>query len=110
MAEPTLIEVFGAGATQDATTVTIAKADLASVGLTASASNSAESLLVALILKAQTYLNDTNLATNIDQSVSITTATTPTFTNRNNAVYIRDAISIEIDKPSPSLAIDPDDY
>jgi len=110
MAEPTLTEVLGAGATQDATTLTIAKADLASVGLTASASNSVESLLVALILKAQAYLNDTNQANNIDQSVSITTATTPSFTNRNNTVYIRDAITIEIDKPSPSLTIDPDDY
>ncbi|MCC5640548.1 hypothetical protein LC593_32910 [Nostoc sp. CHAB 5844] len=110
MAEPLLTDVFGAGATQNATTVTIAKADLAAVGLTASASNTAESLLVAILLKAETYLNDTNQANNIDQSVSLSTATTPSFTNRNNAVYIRDAITVEIDKPAGTLTIDPDNY
>jgi hypothetical protein len=108
MAEPTLQQVFGSNAVQDATTLTISKADL--TGLTASANNTAESLLVALILKAETYLNDTNQANNIDQSVSITTATTPSFTNRNNVVYIRDSITVEIDKIAPTLTIDPDDY
>jgi hypothetical protein len=108
MAEPTLAQVFGSNATQDATTLTIAKADL--TGLTASANNTAESLLVALILKCAEYLNDTNQSNNIDQSVSISTATTPSFTNRNNAVYIRDSLTVEIDKPAGTLTIDPDDY
>lgn len=110
MAEPSLAQVFGENATQDTNLLTIAKADLVAVGLAPSATNSAESLLVALLLKWQTILNDTNQANNIDQSVSITTATTPSFTNRNNAVFIRDAITVEIDKPAGTLTIDPDDY
>jgi hypothetical protein len=52
MAKPTLTEVFGANATQDATTITISKTDLAEIGLTATANNTAESILAALVLKA----------------------------------------------------------
>ncbi len=71
MAEPTLVQVFGAGATQSATTITILKADLAAVGLTASASNSAESLLGAIVLNAKTYLTQANFDANINQSITI---------------------------------------
>ncbi|MBD2495006.1 hypothetical protein [Nostoc sp. FACHB-280] len=110
MAEPTLTNVFGTGATQDASTLTISKSALATVGLTASGSNSAESLFVAIILLAQSYLNDTNQANNINQSVSISTASTPSFVSRDNTTYIRDSIAIEIDKLAPTLTIDPDDY
>jgi len=71
MAEPTLQAVFGAGATQTSTTITITKADLTSVGLTASATNTAESLLAAIVLKAQTALTQSAFDTNIDQSITI---------------------------------------
>ncbi len=50
MAEPTLQQVFGANVTQDANTITISKADLASVGLTASANNRGEQLFTAILL------------------------------------------------------------
>lgn len=50
MAEPTLTQVFGSGATQDATTITISKSDLTEIGLTPDANNSAESLLIAEIM------------------------------------------------------------
>ena len=53
MPEPTLTQIFGAGAAQTATVLTIAKADLAAVGLTASSTNTAESLFVALLLQAK---------------------------------------------------------
>ena len=46
----TLQQLFGENASQTATTLTISKVDLATVGLTPAASNSAESLLVAIIL------------------------------------------------------------
>ena len=65
MAEPTLVEVFGAGATQTATTITIAKADLA--GLTPSATNTAEALFAGIYKKAAVNLNQTNYGTNVDQ-------------------------------------------
>jgi hypothetical protein len=108
MAEPTLIQVFGAGATQTATTITISKADLA--GLTPSATNTAESLFVAILLKAKSFLSDTNQETNIDQSVSVTDGFNPTFVTRNSARYKRDSLTIEMDKLDEDTGIDPDDY
>jgi len=45
----TLAQVFGANATQDATTLTIQKADL--LGLTAAADNRGEQLLVGMLLQ-----------------------------------------------------------
>ncbi|MGI2909847.1 hypothetical protein AABK37_42490, partial [Hassallia sp. VBCCA 56010] len=67
----TLAQVFGDNATQDSSNLTISKADLAAIGLTASSNNTAESLLVALILKAASYLNETNQSTNNDIQVTI---------------------------------------
>jgi hypothetical protein len=71
MAEPTLIQVFGAGATQTSTEITILKADLAAVGLTASSTNSAESLLAAIVLTGKAYLTQANFDANTDQSITI---------------------------------------
>ncbi len=111
MAERTLTEVFGANASQTATDLVIKKSDLTSVGLTASASNTAESLLLAIALKAQQTLTDTARETNIDQSVAITDGFSPSITTRNNAIYLRNTISIEVDKLlSGADVIDPDDY
>ncbi|MFK0735469.1 MAG: hypothetical protein ACFKPT_20360 [Gloeotrichia echinulata GP01] len=47
----TLQQIFGENSTQDIDTLTISKVDLLAVGLTPTASNTAESLIVALILK-----------------------------------------------------------
>jgi hypothetical protein len=71
MAEPTLTDVFGSGATQDATTVTFTKASLASVGLTASATNTGESLFAALVLAMRTRLTAAGVDANADQSISV---------------------------------------
>ncbi len=71
MAEPTITQIFGAGAAQTATTITINKADLAAAGLTASASNTAESLLAAILLTAKGYLTQANFDANTDQSITI---------------------------------------
>ncbi|MCC5626184.1 hypothetical protein, partial [Nostoc sp. CHAB 5715] len=69
MAEPTLAQVFGANATQTATTITITKADLPR--LTPSSTNTAESLLTAILLKAQDGLPQSTFDTNLDQSIYI---------------------------------------
>ena len=69
MAEPTFESVFGASAVQDLSSITIAKSDLP--GLTASASNTAESLLVGILLKVQTALSQTNFDLNLDQSIYV---------------------------------------
>ena len=111
MAERTLTEVFGANASQTATDLVIKKSDLTSAGLTASTSNTAESLLLAVALKAQETLTDAARDTNIDQSVAITDGFSPSITTRNNAIYLRNTISIEVDKLLTGAdVIDPDDY
>ncbi len=71
MAEPTLLDVFGSNAAQTASAVTISKSDLAAVGLTASASNSAEQLLAAIVLKAKESLTEETFNTVPEQSVTI---------------------------------------
>jgi hypothetical protein len=109
MAEPTLQQVFGTNAAQDSTTITISKADLVSVGFTAAASNTAESLLVAIILKAQTYLNDTTQETNTDVQVTVSESSTSLVT-RNNIRYRQASYSIELLKLDTTAAINPNDY
>lgn len=107
MAEPTLIQVFGTNATQTSTTLTIDKADL--TGLTASSSNTAESLFVAILLKAAEYLTETNLEANGDQSISIVDSFDSLVT-RNNTQYRQKTYSVNLQKLDTSSAIDPDDY
>lgn len=112
MPEPTLTSVFGASATQSATTITIAKSDLASVGLTASATNTAESLFVALLLLAKSSLTTAGLETNADQSVAIAEAdfNFQTLVTRNNATYRQSTYSVNLQKLDTGATIDPDDY
>lgn len=113
MPEPTLINVFGTGASQTATTLTIDKAALAAVGLTASANNTAESLLAAVILQAQSELTQTKFGTNPDQSVYIA----PGFNsiiqrddgNGINVETRQNQLTINFHTPSPSV-ITPDSY
>lgn len=107
MSEPTLIEVFGAGATQTATALTISKADL--TGLTASATNSAESLLAGIILKAGTALTTTARDSNPDQSIAIEQGFDQ-VAYRGTTAYYQSARTLTLQKINTSAAIDPDDY
>jgi hypothetical protein len=107
MAEPTLIDVFGAGATQTATAITILKADLPS--LTASASNTAESLLAGIILKAGTALTTTARDANPDQSIAIEQGFDQ-VAYRGTTAYYQSARTITLQKINTSATIDPDDY
>lgn len=109
MAELTITDVFGAGASQTATTITIAKADL--TGLTASSSNTAESLLAGIILKAKESLTQTAFDANTDQSIYIETGFA-SFTNRgtNNDSYRVDQLTINLAKLDSGATLDPDDY
>ncbi|MBE9191397.1 hypothetical protein IQ230_13785 [Gloeocapsopsis crepidinum LEGE 06123] len=109
MAEPTLQQVFGAGATQDATTLTIAKADLAAVGLTASATNTAESLIVGILLLAKNTLTAAALDSNPDQSISIEDSFDSLVT-RNNQTFRQKTYSVNLQKLDTASTIDPDDY
>ncbi len=109
MTEPTLTQVFGAGATQTATTITITKADLP--GLTASASNRAESLLIGILLKASVALNRTAFDADTDQNLYVETGY-PSFAIRGtaNAQYRVDQLAVNLAKLDTAGTIDPDDY
>lgn len=111
MAEPTGVQVFGTGFTQDATSFTIQKSALAAVGLTASASNTAESLIVALILQAASYLNTTNQdSTNTDIQVTIADSGFPQLVSRNSLQWRQITYNVNLQTPDTGFSIDPDNY
>lgn len=107
--DPTLQQVFGASATQTATTVTINKADLPT--LTPSANNTAESLLIAILLEGKAALPKTTFDTNTDQSIYIDSGY-PSFTTRgtNNDSYRVDQFVVNLAKADTAGIIDADDY
>jgi len=107
MAEPTLAQIFGANATQDSTTLTIHKADLA--GLTPVAMNTAESLLAGIAVTAQSTLTSANQTSNTDQSIVITDSNDNIVT-RSSVAYRRKTKIITFDKVDTGSAFDPDDY
>lgn len=109
MAKPTLVEVFGTGTTQDTNTITIQKSALSTVGLTPSANNTAESILVALVKIGAITLTQTNYDANPDQSVVIT-KNLDSIGYRGDNAYIQTPYEIRFSKLAPSTEIDPDDY
>jgi hypothetical protein len=109
MAAPTLTQVFGANASQTSTTITINKADLAAVGLTASANNTADSLLAAIIAQAETALADTNVATNTGQTIGISDGF-PSITIISGSNYLVNSKTVNFYKPFSTSTFDPDDY
>lgn len=64
-----LADLFGANASETSTTLIITKADLASTGLIASATNSSESLLIALILNLANQFTG-NLGTQVGDELT----------------------------------------
>jgi hypothetical protein len=111
VAEPTLIEVFGAGATQTATTVTILKSDL--TGLTASATNNAEGIFAAIVKKASNNLTTTNYGTNPDQSVTIAAGFDSISYRTIGTVqtpYLQTQLTVNFAKIQNSAGITPDSY
>lgn len=109
MPEPTLIQVFGDNATQDSSNLIISKADLAAIGLTAQSDNTAESLFVALMLKAASYLSETNQTTNQDIQVTISEGFGSLVT-RNNQSYRQYQYTVELQKLDTATAVNPADF
>ena len=111
MAEPTLQDYFGAGATQTATTITILKSDLAGEGLTPLAENTGDQLAVAMVRKMKNYATEANFTANIDQS-TIVTKGTPTLTYRGeeNTAYTQSPYVISFAKPVGDDDVNPMDY
>lgn len=110
MAEPTLTQVFGANASQNATTITITKADLASAGYTPTETDSAEKILAAVIDKARQTLTSTAADTNPDQSIIFDDEPFFTGTQRGSARYTRLSLTVNFDTAVSITGIIPDNY
>jgi hypothetical protein len=110
MAEPTLQEIFGAGATQDATTITILKSDLP---MTAAATNRGEQIFAAICKKASTKLNPTDFATNGNQSINIS-AGFDSLTYRTigtvQETLLVTQLNVNFAKVQTTSGVTPDDY
>jgi hypothetical protein len=109
MPEPTLTAVFGSNAVQDAATLTISKADLVSVGLTASATNTAESLLAAISKLAANSLTVANQQSNPGQHVSIQYANATVYESAYGT-RMRQNMLLAFDNDFVNPGINPDNY
>ena len=110
MAEPTLQEVFGANAVQSATTLTISKADLVSVGLTANAGNTAESLLVALLIRASNSLTEVARSQDLVNRHVTVQYGGQDLVEQSGSNFRRDVYSVLAYKTTALQTVDPDDY
>lgn len=109
MAEPTVMEVFGPSSYQDGNYLCISKGDLGAVGLTYDAENRAEALFAAVVAIAELHLTQTNLDTNLDQSIVITDSF-PSLTTKNNQTYRQLTKTITFEKIDTQTGFNPDDY
>ncbi|MDB9349031.1 hypothetical protein PN509_18240 [Nodularia spumigena CS-588/02] len=111
MAEPLLTDVFGATATQTETQLIINKADLVDVGLTASATNTAESLFVSLQMKARQSLTEANFQLNTEQNLYYSDGFPSFITKGETAESWRvEQISWNIASPNTGVSLNPNDY
>jgi hypothetical protein len=110
MAEPTIQDIFGAGATQTATTITILKADLP---FTALATNNGEQVMAAIVKKAGTVLTQTAFDADPDRSI-VAASGTPQLLYRtvNNALTTLLGVNLTFTfaQPLNTPAIAPDSY
>jgi hypothetical protein len=110
MAEPTLVQLFGAGASQTATQLLIEKAALSAIGLQAGATNTGESLLMCLILIAAQQLTQTNLDANIEQHLVIEPSTQENIVLRNGQRFRQTVYTIEVYSPEPDFSINVNNF
>jgi hypothetical protein len=108
--EPTLQAVFGAGATQTATTITILKADLQ---LTATATNRADQLFAGIVKRAASELTDVKFDADPDRSIEIV----PGFDSiiyrtvgTSQIAFLQNPLTINFAKTQSSTGLNPDDY
>jgi len=107
MAQPSLQDILGPGATQDATTITILKADLP--GLTPAANNNGEQIFAGVVRRARVYLTEANQETNPDQNITFG-ETFSSFVSRNNQTYRQNQVPVNFQKLDAEPDIEPDEY
>ncbi|HYW21557.1 MAG TPA: hypothetical protein VE956_20090 [Nodularia sp. (in: cyanobacteria)] len=109
--EPTLQQVFGAGATLSPTQLIIDLQNLAANGLNVSTPPKAEALLVALIIQARTTLTLENFEANIDQSIYTEDGfSTVASRGENAAIYKIEPIIFNLAKLNAPTILDPNAY
>ncbi|BAY74174.1 hypothetical protein NIES25_51720 [Nostoc linckia NIES-25] len=118
MAEPTIAQIFGTGATRLASGATTSSAGLfipdsalQAAGLATPTTASAEGHFAAVTLNAQSYLTQANFDANTDQSIYLANGFS-SFTTRgtNNDPYRVDQLTINFAKLDDSSTLDPDNY
>lgn len=111
MAEPTLEEVFGTGATQTATALSVLKSAMTARGLTASASNTGESMFVFMILQAAINLTESNRLTDlVNRNVSVAYSGQDLIDQGGTSIFLRDTYQVSLYRATTVQAIDPDNY
>ena len=109
MAEPTLEQVFGTGASHDANQLVISQAALAAVGLTPTIDNTAESLFAAIHKVAMNSLTAQNQLLNPDQNVALQPANSTVFESPYGT-RLRQNMLVSFDDPFVNPGITPDSY
>lgn len=110
MAEPTLQDIFGAGATQTATTITILKSNLA---MAAVDTNRGDQVFAALIKRAAENLTAANFTADPDRSINISAGFDSLIYRTVNNVqtpFLQNQLTINFLKIQTSAGITPDDY
>lgn len=110
MAEPTIQDIFGAGATQTATTITILKSDLP---MTAAAANKGEQIFAAIAKKAATYLTTSAFGNNSDQSINISAGFDSLVyrtIGNDTLTFLQSQLTVNFAKLQSSSGITPDSY
>jgi hypothetical protein len=110
MTQPTLQDVFGAGATQTGTTVTFLKSELP---MTAAGVNGGEQVFAAIAKKASTTLTTTGFSANVDQNISaqagFDSIVYRTFNNVQSS-YLNTQLTFNFAKLQTTAGVTPDDY
>ncbi|MHC5825573.1 MAG: hypothetical protein ACYT04_59410, partial [Nostoc sp.] len=102
-------QVFGANATQTSTTVTITKADFAATGFTSATTNTADSILAAIIAFAETNLPDTTASTDPTQTIGIADGY-QSITTISNTQYLISPKNINFYKTFTDGTFNPNNY
>jgi hypothetical protein len=111
MAEPTITDVFGPGATQTATSITILKSDLPT--LTAIDTNRGEQLFMGIVLRAQQNLTTAARDADLSRSIAIEPSFDQVTSRTVGAIsnnYYQSGLTITAQKINANSAIDADDY
>ncbi|GAX37883.1 hypothetical protein [Nodularia sp. NIES-3585] len=118
MAEPTVEQVFGAGATRLASGATtpgaglfIPDSALTAAGLDNPSTATAEGHLASILLTAKTALSQSNFDSNIDQSIVIEDGFANILQRGENLTeYRNDPLTVNLWKPSTGNSRNPNDY